>query len=79
MKSDVVNRQFQAIYRDETDIKGKYKVSLKKDVFLKFMSILKIPGAAYVKLDHKKVLEMEYTVDKCAYIKVILETPSRNI
>lgn len=61
-------------------MKGKYKVDLKKEVFTKVFSILKInPGTAVLKIDHKKILEMEYTVDKCPHIKVILETPSRSI
>ena len=61
-------------------MKGKYKVDLKKEVFAKFFSILKInPGTAVLKLDDKKTLEMEYTVEKCPNIKVILETPSRSI
>lgn len=61
-------------------MKGKYKVDLKKEVFSKFFSVLKItPGTAILKMDHKKTLEMEYTVDKCSNIKVIVETPSRSI
>jgi hypothetical protein len=55
-------------------------VDLKKEVFAKFFSILKItPGSAVLKVDHKKNLEMEYTIDKCPNIRVIMETPSRTI
>jgi hypothetical protein len=80
MKSSVTNRNFSGIYSDETNMRGKYKVQLKKEVFTKFFSVLKItPGTAVMKIDHKKTLEMEYTVDKCSNIKVILETPSRSI
>jgi hypothetical protein len=80
MKATVTNRAFTGIYADETHIRGKYKVDLKKEVFSKFFSVLKItPGTAVLKLDHKKNLEMEYTVDKCPHIKVIVETPSRSI
>jgi|LauGreDrversion4_2_1035121.scaffolds.fasta_scaffold315682_3 hypothetical protein len=80
MKATVTNRAFTGIYADETNIRGKYKVDLKKEVFSKFFSVLKItPGTAVLKLDHKKNLEMEYTVDKCPHIKVIVETPSRSI
>ena len=61
-------------------MKGKYKVDLKKEVFAKFFSVLKInPGSAVLKLDHKKNLEMEYTIEKCPNIRVIVETPSRSI
>ena len=80
MKASVTNRSFQGIYADETNMKGKYKVDLKKEVFAKFFSVLKItPGSAVLKLDDKKNLEMEYTVEKCPNIKVIVETPSRSI
>lgn len=80
MKASVTNRNFSGIYADETNMKGKYKVDLKKEVFTKFFSVLKItPGSAVLKIDHKKTLEMEYTVDKCPHIKVIVETPSRNL
>jgi hypothetical protein len=80
MKSQVTNRNFSGIYAEETNMRGKYKVHLKKDVFTKFFSVLKInPGTAVMKIDHKKLLEMEYTVDKCPNIKVILETPSRSL
>ena len=80
MKAAVTNRTFSGIYLDETNMKGKYKVDLNKEVFSKFFSVLKItPGTAVLKIDHKKNLEMEYTVDKCPNIKVIVETPSRSI
>ena len=36
-------------------MKGKYKVDLKKEVFAKFFSVLKItPGSAVMKIDDKK-------------------------
>ena len=80
MKATVTNRSFQGIYADETNMKGKYKIDLKKEVFSKFFSVLKItPGTAVMKIDHKRNLEMEYTVDKCPHIKVMVETPSRSI
>lgn len=80
MRAQVTNRSFQGLYADATNMKGKYKVDLKKEVFSKFFSVLKIsPGTAALKLDHKKTLEMEYTVDKCPHIRVIVETPSRSM
>ena len=79
MRASVSNRTFSGIYSDETNMRGKYKVDLKKEVFSKFFSVLKItPGTAVMKIDNKKNLEMEYTIDKCPYIKVIVETPSRS-
>jgi hypothetical protein len=60
-------------------MKGKYKITLKKEVFIKFFNILKIPGSAFAKIDDKEMLELEYSIDKCAFIKVILETPCRSI
>ena len=41
-------------------MRGKYKIDLKKEVFAKFFSVLKItPGSAVMKIDDKKNLEME--------------------
>ena len=61
-------------------MRGKYKIDLKKEVFAKFFSVLKItPGSAVMKIDDKKNLEMEYTVEKCPNIRVIVETPSRSV
>ena len=75
MKATVTNRAFTGIYADETNIRGKYKVDLKKEVFSKFFSVLKItPGTAVLKLDHKKNLEMEYTVDTVSYTHLTLPT-----
>ena len=80
MTTSVTNRAFQGIHTDETHVRTKYKVDLKKEVFTKFFSVLKItPGTAVMKIDHKKQLEMEYTIDKCPHIRVIVETPSRSI
>lgn len=62
-----------------SDMKAKYKVTLKKDVFLKFFHILKLPGVCLLKVNHDEMLEMEYSLEKSPYISVVLETPARNI
>ena len=80
MKSSVTNKCFGGIFASDRATRTKYKVDLKKEVFSKFFSVLKItPGTAVLKIDHKKTFEMEYTIDKCPNIKVIVETPSRSI
>ena len=80
MRAQVTNRTFSGIYADETNMKGKYKVEMKKEVFAKFFSVLKItPGTAVMKVDDRSKVEIEYTVEKCPNIKVIVETPSRHI
>eukprot|EP00347_Sterkiella_histriomuscorum_P007817 403347449 len=79
MRQTVQNRGFPAVFTEISEMKGKYKVCLKKEIFQKFFSILKISGSAVLKINHKEILEMEYTLDKCPYIQVIFETPSRSI
>ena len=54
MRAQVTNRTFSGIYADETNMKGKYKVEMKKEVFAKFFSVLKItPGTAVLKVDDR--------------------------
>lgn len=42
MKTNVTNRGYPAKPKNESDMRAKYKVSLKKDAFLKFFLILKL-------------------------------------
>lgn len=79
MTSVVKNRTFDAQFTDVSNIKDEYSLYLKKEVFIKFFSILKLPGAAAIRANHKQMLEMEYTLDKCHNITVILITPARDI
>lgn len=44
MKTNVTNRCFPAKPKDQTEIRPKYKVTLKKDVFIKFFMILRLAG-----------------------------------
>ena len=41
MKSDVTNKHFEGRLRDQADEQNEYITNLKKEVFLKFFSILK--------------------------------------
>jgi hypothetical protein len=52
---------------------------LKKDVFVKFFSILKLAGWGYIKVNHKEIIEMQYTLDKCPFLSLTLETAARTI
>ena len=42
MKTNVTNRGYPAKPRNIEDIRAKYKVQLKKEVFMKFFMILKL-------------------------------------
>ena len=64
MKTNVTNRCFPAKPKDQTEIRSKYKVSLKKEVFIKFFMILRLAGQGLIKMNHKQVIEMEYTLEK---------------
>lgn len=77
MKTNVSNKGYPAKPKDQSEIRSKYKVSLKKDVFLKFFMILKLSGSGLIKLNHKQVIEMEYTLDKCPFLSLVLETGAR--
>lgn len=44
MKSNVTNRGYPAKLKDTLEMRSKYKVTLKKDVFMKFFMILKLQG-----------------------------------
>ena len=44
MKTNVTNKGYPAKPKNMDEIKSKYKVSLKKEVYLKFFMILKLQG-----------------------------------
>jgi len=44
MTTQVTNRQFDGKLRDSTEVKQEYTATLKKEVFLKFFNVLKMPG-----------------------------------
>ena len=77
MRANVTNRSYPAKAKENTDIRAKYKVALKKEVFLKFFQILKLGGQGLMKMNHKEVIEMEYTLDKCPFLSLVLETTAR--
>ena len=79
MKTEVINKEFDASFNEISDMKEKYKVTLKKEVFMKFFSVLKLPGQCVVKISHNSLIEMDYSLEKCPFINVLLEVPARNI
>ena len=79
MKTSVVNKQFSANFNDSSNMKAKYNITLKKEVFQKFFSVLKLQGQSAIKINHNNLIEMEYVLEKCPFITVTLETPARNI
>ena len=64
---------------DASNMKEKYKVVLKKEVFLKLFQITKLDGSCIIKISHNQMIELDYALEKCSFINVVLETPSRNI
>jgi hypothetical protein len=52
MRTEVSNKHFNAKFNEVSDMKAKYRVTLKKDVFMKFFNILKLPGVCLMKIDH---------------------------
>lgn len=44
---------------------------------MKFFMILKLQGQCLVKMNHKSMIEMEYTLDKCPYLSLVVETGAR--
>ena len=78
MKTTVSNRAYPAKPSDPQNVKEQYGVKLKKEVFLKFFSILKLAGQGLIKVNDKESIEMEYTVEKCPYLSLVLETGARS-
>jgi hypothetical protein len=79
MKSEVTNKIYPAVFSKKYEMRDKYSMRLKKDAFLKFFSIFKQEGAAVIRANHHELLEMEFTVQKCPNISVVLHTSARKI
>ena len=65
--------------KDVSDVKSEYEIQLKKEVFLKLFSVLKLPGNGMFKVNHFGLIEIEYTHDKYHHISIVLEAASRAI
>ena len=74
-----VTKCYPAKAKEETDIRTKYEVHLKKEVFNKFFQILKLGGQGLMKMNYEERIEMEYTLDKCPFLSLVLETAARTI
>ena len=79
MSSKVTNRHFNGRLKDQTNELNAYMTVMKKEVFLKFFSILKQPGYALFKVSNNAKLEMDFTWDKNPSVTVVQEVASRNI
>ena len=81
MKTQVVNRTYPGKPKEggEQEEQKQYKVKLKKEVFMKFFSIVKLPGQGLIKINDKESIEMEYTVERCPYLSLVLETAARTV
>jgi len=79
MRTEVNNKHYNAKFNEVSDMKAKYRVTLKKEVFMKFFHILKLPGVCLMKINHDEMLEVEYSLEKSPFISVVLETPARNL
>lgn len=77
MRTMATNRAYPGKAKDESNLRPKYKVQLKRDTFMKFFMILKLQGQGLMKMNHQQSIEMEYTLDKCPYLSLVLETAAR--
>lgn len=82
MATQIKNRDYYAKLPasaggDESSFKDSYQVSLKKEIFAKFFQILKLQGSATIKLNHKEMIEMNYTIEKNNHLMLLLETSAR--
>mmetsp|Transcript_31677 Transcript_31677/g.48480 ORF Transcript_31677/g.48480 Transcript_31677/m.48480 type:complete len:84 (+) Transcript_31677:673-924(+) len=73
MQTSVTNRGFPAKAKS-SDTKDHYKVELNREIFSKFFQVLKIQGQGLIKVNNQDCIEMEYTLDKCSYLSLLLET-----
>ncbi|CDW88775.1 UNKNOWN [Stylonychia lemnae] len=78
MTTTIRNKTYQAQLTDVSNIRGEYSVCLKKDMFTKFFSALKIPGSAQLRIDHEESFEMKYTFEKNHNIYLIIRASNFN-
>lgn len=67
MKTIVKNREYSARFNgsdDKPKARPKYKIPLKKEIFLRFFQVLKLGGSALLKVNHCNMIEMAYTLEK---------------
>lgn len=74
MKTQVNNRSYPAKPKEEGEAAREYKVKLKKEVFSKFFSVLKLAGQGLVKVNNQESIELEYTIERCPHLSLVLET-----
>ena len=77
MSSQVTNKHFEGRLKDQTNELNEYMTTMKKEVFLKFFSILKQPGYALFKVSNNAKLEMDFTWEKNSSVTVVQEVASR--
>ena len=81
MKTIVKNREYSARFTGPEDkpknMRPKYKIPLKKEIFLRFFQVLKLGGSAMLKVNHCNMIEMAYTLEKNNHLQLVLETAAR--
>eukprot|EP00351_Strombidinopsis_sp_SopsisLIS2011_P005824 CAMPEP_0116878720 /NCGR_PEP_ID=MMETSP0463-20121206/10465_1 /TAXON_ID=181622 /ORGANISM="Strombidinopsis sp, Strain SopsisLIS2011" /LENGTH=139 /DNA_ID=CAMNT_0004527213 /DNA_START=497 /DNA_END=916 /DNA_ORIENTATION=+ len=87
MVSQVTNKPYQGTYNIPEDAdanvihkiqsKDTYEATLKKEAFVKFFQVLKMQGQAVIGINDQAKLQMEYTIERCPYVSVHLETAPR--
>ena len=77
--STVVEKEFFAVFSDETNMKAAYHVTLKNEMFSRFFSVLKVAGAAQMKINDNDMIDMDYVVEKCPHITMFIETNARSV
>ena len=77
MKTAVSSRTYQAIYLNQTDPRGEYQCQLKKELFIKFFSLLKLGGSGNIGLTSGQLMDFEFNTEKSSFFTINLEVGCR--
>ena len=79
MKSQVASRTYVATFSNETDPSEEYHCQLKKEIFIKFFSLLKLGGSGNIGLTSNQLMDFEFNTEKNPFFTINLEVACREI
>lgn len=77
MKSSVTSRTYVATFKLETDPKEEYHCQLKKEIFTKFFSLLKLGGNGTIGISPGELMDFEFNTEKNTFFTINLEVGCR--
>ena len=77
MTAKVTNQNYGANFTDISRMKREYNVKLKREVFKKLFSGLKMTGHAIARISDEREIELDYTLDKSPHVTILTYSPCR--